>query len=287
MGRREPSLCSCPRPGVWRNPATPLEEDQRGLLVPVANPEAVAPLLGIAFAASRSDEPPPRVIALVRRDKDADDAVPSTSALTAAIQYAQAQGVTIGAQAAWSEHPAADIIMAAEDARVSWILLGYHRNAKGGNTMGGVVREVFSKGRSLPINVGVFIQGTDRPIERVFAAIDVTADGRAALSLAMRIAQKKQCKLRALLVSRRMAPQPEPDLVEMARSAYSEMGSLFHSDVLTEHSLHQLLRQSPGRLLIVGKKFADEVGLPLDEVPGGDRCVIVVQGAEPAIQLEI
>lgn len=222
------------------------------------------------------------MLALVRREGVADsDAVPSTAALGAAVQYAQAHGITIGAQAAWTERPALDIITAAEDARVAWILLGYHRNAKGGNTMGGVVREVFSKAKPLAINVGVFIQGTDRPIERVFAAIDTGTDGRAALALAMRIARRKQCKLRALLVSKRMTPHPDPELVAMARQARSEMGSsLFHSDVLTEHSLHQLFRQSPGRLLIVGKRFADEVGLPLDEVPGGDRCVIVVQGAE-------
>ncbi len=243
----------------------------------------MAPLLAIAFAASHPDEPPPRVIALVRREGAADiGSVPPTTALTTAVQYAQTHGITIGAQAAWSDRPADDIIAAADDARVAWILLGYHRNAKGGNTMGGVVREVFSKARPLAVNVGVFIQGTDRPIERVFAAIDGSADGRASLSLAMRIAQNKQCKLRALLVSKRMTPHPEPDLVEMAREAYAEMGPLFHSDVLTEHSLHQLLRQSPGQLLIVGKRFADEVGLPLDEVPSGDRCVIVVQGAEVA-----
>ena len=49
--------------------------------------------------------------------------------------------------------------------------------------------------------------------------------------------------------------------------------------MLSERSLDQLLQQSPGRLLIVGKKLADEIRLPLDEVPEGDRCVIVVQGA--------
>jgi hypothetical protein len=263
-----------------RNTATS-PEDQRGFLVPVANPEAVGPLLAIAFAASQPDEPPPRVIALVRREGPAEsDAAPSTAALTTAVQYAQARGVTIGAQAAWSAQPAVDIINAAEDAGVGWILLGYHRNAKGGNTMGGVVREVFSKARPLDINVGVFIQGTDLPIERVFVAVDAGADGRAALSLAMRIARKQQCKMRALLVSKRMTPHPEPDLVEITRDAYAELGALFHSDVLTENSLHQLFRQTPGQLLIVGKRFADEVGLPLDEVPGNDRCVIVVQGAD-------
>jgi len=242
----------------------------------------VAPLLAIAFSASRPDEPPPRVLALVRRDGLADsDAAPPTAALMAAVQYAQTQGITIGAQAAWSDNPAVDIINAAEDARVAWILLGYHRTALGGGTMGGVVREVFAKARPLAINVGVFVQGTDRPVERVFAAVDSGPDGRSALALAVRIAQHKKCKLRMLLVSKRMQPHPEADLVDMARAARAEMGaSLFHSDVLTEHSLHQLFRQAPGRLLIVGRKFADEVGLPLDEVPSGDRYVIVVQGAD-------
>ena len=208
------------------------------------------------------------------------DGVPPTAALTSAVQYAQANGITIGAQAAWSADPAEDIITAADNAGVAWILLGYHRNPKGGDTMGGVVREVFSKAKPLAINVGVFIQGTDRPIERVFAAVDASADGRASLALAMRIANNKKCKLRALLVSKRMTPHPESELIDMAREARTEMGPLFHSDVLTEHSLHQLFRQAPGQILIVGKRFAEQVGLPLDEAPSGDRCVIVVQGTD-------
>jgi len=39
---------------------------KRGVLVAVANPEGVAPLIAIAIAASDPhDEPPPRVLALV------------------------------------------------------------------------------------------------------------------------------------------------------------------------------------------------------------------------------
>ena len=72
---------------------------------------------------------------------------------------------------------------------MAWILLGYHRAASGGDTLGGVVREVFVKAKELPINVGAFIQGTDRPFERVFAAIDTGPDGRAALELGARIAR--------------------------------------------------------------------------------------------------
>ena len=59
------------------------------------------------------------------------------------------------------------------------------------------------------------------------------------------------------------APHPEPDLVEITHEAYAELGALFHSDVLTENSLHQLFRQTPGQLLIVGKRFADATVLRL------------------------
>lgn len=256
--------------------------------MPVANPEAVAPLIAITFAASEPGEPPPRVIALVNRLSGSSrsearelpqNVAPPTPALSAASEYARARGLAIETQAVWSDNPPIDIITAARAAKVAWILLGYHRAVSGGDTMGGVVRDVFALAKTLPINVGVFVQGTDRPIERIFAAVDAGPDGRAALALAVRIAGRKRSKLRALLVSRSV-PQPEDDLVDLVRDARAKMGRLFHSDVLTQRSLNQLFRQSPGRLLIVGKKFADEVGLPLDEVPEGDRCVIVVQGGE-------
>jgi hypothetical protein len=241
---------------------------KRGVLVAVANPDGVAPLMAIAIAASDPyDEPPPRVLALVgqRSGAAASDApgfqahVPLAPppALTAAIEYARAHGVTIDAQAMRSNAPALDIINTARTAEVAWILLGYHRAASGGDTLGGVVREVLVEAKKVSINAGAFIQGTDRPFERVFAAIDAGPDGRAALS----------------------ATQPDAVLVELIRDARARLGRLFNSDVLTQRSRQQLFRQSPGRLLIVGKRFADEIGLPLDEVPDGDRCLIVVQGA--------
>ncbi len=281
------------RNGAW--PAGPRDseekittaQDHRGLLVPVSNPEGVAPLIAIAIAASEPDDPPPRVIALVRRSGAAESAQapPATPALSAAIEYARAHGVSIDAQAVWSDTPALDIVAAAQQARAAWVLLGYHRGTSGGNTMGGVVSEVFARAKSLPINVAAFIQGTDRPFERVFAATDASPDGRAALALASRIARRNKCKLRALLVSNSVAhlhaDLPDTELVEMLRAARAGVGRLFHSDVLTQRSLNQLFKQTPGRLLVVGKKFADEVGLPLDEVPDGDRCVIVVDGADP------
>jgi hypothetical protein len=267
-----------------------------GVLVAVANPEGVAPLMAIALAARDSEnEPSPRVLALVGQKKggaadvDALDAQaqapppPPPPALTAAIEYAGARGVTIEGQTMRSNTPAFDIIVAARAAEVTWILLGYHRAASGGDPLGGVVREVFVKAKHQPINVGAFIQGTDRPFERVFAAIDAGPDGRAALELGARIAGNLRSRLRALLISDEAlaisATQPNAALVDMLHAARARLGRLFHSDVLTHRSRQQLFRQTPGRLLIVGKRFADEIGLPLDELPDGDRCVIVVQGA--------
>ncbi len=269
---------------------------RRGILVPVANPEGVAPLLSIALCAADAADPAPRVLALVPRSfgygsigLDAGASVqevrsegaPSSAAIAAAQAYAQARGVCVEASAVWSGDPAHDIISAALNAGVEWIVMGYHRGLAGGDTMGGVVRQVLARAENLPIRVAVFVQGTDRPFERVFAAFDSGADGQAALSLAVRISRVTHAKLRALLVSGRVEDTGD-DLLDMVHDARHKLGAHFHSDVLTKRSLGQLFKQTPGRLLIVGRKFADEVEMPLDEVPGADRCVIVVQGGAPS-----
>jgi len=264
---------------------TTLPSPRRGLLVPVANPEGVAPLLAVAFAAGAPDDPPARVIAFVRRSGGhaASSAPPHPPALTTSLEYAATRGVTIHPHSVWSANASADIIGAAREANVGWILLGYHRAASGQDTMGGVVRDVFAAARSEAVHVGVFIQGSDRPMERIFAAVDSGPDGRAGLDLAVRIARSNDAKLRALLVSSSVSqPDEQDDMADILRDARKNLGRRFHSDVLSERSLEQLLHQSPGRLLIVGKKLADEIRLPLDEVPEGDRCVIVVQGGLPS-----
>lgn len=254
----------------------------RGLLVPVANPEGVAPLLAVAFAAHAPDDPPTHVVALVNRagGKPVTDGPPPSAALATALEYAAARSVPIRAYSMWSAQAGNDILATARAANAGWVLLGYHRAASGQNTMGGVVREVFASARTEPVHVGVFIQGTDRAFERIFTAVDSGPDGRAALDLAVRITRSSNAKLRALLVPNTVSQpdEEEDDMVDILRDARRSLGRRFHSDVLSERTLEQLLHQSPGRLLIVGKKLADEIRLPLDEVPEGDRCVIVVQG---------
>ena len=257
---------------------------RRGLLVPVANPEGVAPLLAVAFAATAPDDPPTRVVAFVRGSDEArPDGIAHPPALTAAREYAATRGVSIAPHSVRSSNAGADIVAAARSANVGWILLGYHRAASGQDTMGGVVRDVFANARTEPVHVGVFIQGTDQPFERIYAAVDSGHDGRAALDLAVRITRSSNAKMRALLVSSTVdQPDEQDEMVDLLRNARRSLGRRFHSDVLSERSIDGLLHQTPGRLLIVGKKLADEIRLPLGEAPGGDRCVIVVQGGVPA-----
>jgi len=252
-----------------------------GLLVPVANPEGVAPLISIALAAHEAHDPAPRVLALVRRPPDAAAPQPAvTPALSAAVDLARAQGVTINPRAVWTDDPARDIVAHALQSQVEWVILGYHR-AESGDTLGGVVRGVFEQSERAPHHVGVFIQGTDQPIERVFVAVDTRADGRASLDLALRIARNNQRSLFALLVKKRM-PQHEDELADMVSAARRGMNGRMHADVLSKRSLNQLMAQTPGRLLIVPRNLADELGLQLHEAPQGGRNLVVVQGAERA-----
>lgn len=62
------------------------------------------------------------------------------------------------------------------------------------------------------------IESTDQTIERVFAAVDSSPDGRASPALGVRIEQGNKCKLRALLLAERM-PNVENVLLDMVRDA--------------------------------------------------------------------
>src|SRR5437879_1863577 len=138
-----------------------------GILVPVANPTGVPPLLAIAASATALDDPPPQVLALIPRagagEAAAQEGPSSSDALVAATDYASQHGIVVGTRGMWSDDPAADIIASAHATNSEWIMLGYHRAPSGTDTMGGMVHEVFDRARKTPIHVAVFIQGTEHP----------------------------------------------------------------------------------------------------------------------------
>jgi Kef-type K+ transport system membrane component KefB len=264
--------------------------EHSAILVPVSNPEGVSVLVELALAATPHDAPPPRVLALVKTPpggvrsglREADQRVPPRSpALSAALDLALERGSVITPQAVWSSNPAADILAFANEPQIGWLLMGSHRAVFGTDFMGGVVREILDKARTLPVHVAVVIRGGERPLDRVFAVVDRGTHGRAALDLAVRVALRKRSGLHAVLVPEDGTPE-DTELLELIRDAGHALGRRLHTDVLSAPTAAQLARQTPGGLVIVATNLADKVGLSPEDFTDAKRCVVVVQGSESA-----
>jgi K+:H+ antiporter len=265
-----------------------------GLLVPISNPEGLASLLDLAAAATRPEDPAPRVLALVRRpaggirsglrEIDRKES-PRSPVLAQAIDHARAVGSAIDAQALWTDDAAGDILDLAAQSTIGWLLLGYHRPVFGGDLLGGVVKEVLDGMSERAVNVGVVIHGHERAIDRVIAVVDDSADGKAGLELAARIVQKKKSSLHAVLVPHVGETTPPPALEELLRETGKTAGKWLHSDVLTQRNPAALAYQTHGDLVVIGMALADELGLPLDDVPGAERCVVLVRGARRPVEI--
>ncbi len=257
-----------------------------GVLAPISNPEGVAAIVDLAVAATRAHDPPARVIALVRRpgggvrsglrEMESKER-PRAPILLEAADHARAIGATIDAQALWTDDPASDILAMAGEPQIRWLLVGFHRPVFGADLLGGVVKELLERAAKTELDVGVIVHGHERAIDKVIAVVDATPNGRATLDLASRIAQNKSCGLHAVLVPKDGA-EPEPELQAMLKDAARTAGKWMHTDVLVERNPAQLAYKTQGQLVIIGAGLADEMGLPLDEVPGGLRCVVIVQG---------
>ncbi len=260
------------------------------VLVPVSDPGGVQSLVELALAASSPGAPPPQVLALVRRPvggvrsglREVEERVPPRSqALSVALELARSRGTAITPQAVWSDDPAIDILRVAAEPQVAWLLMGSHRAVFGNDFSGGVVREILEKARTLPLHVGVVIRGGEQMIERVAAVIDMSPHGRAALDLAVNVAQRRKCNLHAVLVPGR-ANAGEAELVEMLRTAGRRLGSRIHSDVLAHPSAAQLVRQVPRGLIVVGASLAEKLGVTAEGFADVPRWVVVVQSSDIA-----
>jgi len=261
-----------------------------GVLVPVSNPAGVPPLVDLALAASRDDDPPPRVLALVRHPsggvrsglREAENREPPKApALVAALDHARERGALVEGRAVWTDDPALDILSAANDPGIGWLLLGFHRPVFGSDLLGGVVKDVLERAAGSRLSIGVVVHGHERPIDRLFAVVDDSANGRAALELAARIAARRRVSLHAVLVPKPGESEPAPSLREVLREAgrpLTNAGLWLHTDVLPGRTPAHLSWKTQGDLVVIGADLVDELGLPLDEVPGGERCVVIVQG---------
>ena len=258
------------------------------IVVAISNPEGAANLLDMALAANRPDDPPPHVVAMARRPAEGvrsglreveQRVAPQPPALAAALDHVHARGSAVTSQAVWTDDPAVDILRAAKEAQSEWLLLGAHHSVFGSDLRGGVVRSIADRAAEVPVNVAVVTPGPQLPLDRVFAVVDHSPHGRAALDLGIRLVKRTRRSLHVILVPR-LEIKPDLPLLEMVRAVGRAEGLRLHTDVLAERSAAQLARQAPGPLVIIGTNLLDEFGLPQVAGLGKERhSMIVVQGA--------
>jgi Kef-type K+ transport system membrane component KefB len=258
--------------------------ERSAVLVPVSNPLGVNRLVELALSATPADAPPPRVLALVRPPiggvrsglREVEQRIaPRSPALSAALDLAWSRGAVITPQAVWSSDPVADILRTAGEPQIRWILLGPHQAVFGRDFKGGVVREIMDKARALPVSIGVIIQGGETPFERVFAVADETPDGQAAIELAARIAQQKDCSLHALLLVKSAGETPSA-LTRTLGEAANLVGRRLHTDTIEQLDPTQLSEWTEGALVTIGANLADHIELPRS-LPR--RALVLTQGA--------
>jgi hypothetical protein len=260
--------------------------ERQPILVAVSNPRGMSSLVDVAIHATLPESPTTRVLALVRRPsggvrsglREMEDRVaPRAPILLAALDPAKREGAVVEPISLWTDDPAHDIVDSANQMGAGWILIGFHQPVFGTNAMGGIVRGVLERTRPSPINVGVVTRGEPGRMDRIFALVDSSIDGRAALELATRIARNRECSLHALLVPHENG-EPEQELKDIVKEASKVCGRWLYTDVLRDRSPRQVMEQTPGRLVIIGRRITDELELPINVVPDNDRCVVVVQG---------
>jgi hypothetical protein len=139
------------------------------------------------------------------------------------------------------------------------------------------VRSIADRAESIPVKVAVLTPGLEQPLDRVFAVVDNSPHGRAALELGIRLVKRTRRSLHVILVPRSNV-KPDLALLEMVRSIGRAEGLRLHTDVLAERSAGQLARQAPGPLTIIGTNLLDEFNLPATGLIKSGHSLMVVQG---------
>jgi K+:H+ antiporter len=261
--------------------------DQRPILVPIANPRNLRPLLNLALMATLPNDPPPHVLAMVRRPaggisaglRELDRRVAPRTAIASVVEdYSREKAVQISIEAIWTDSPSDDLLTTARARGIGWIVVGSHRPALGSDVLGGEVRQILRRARSAAINVAVMINGGAYSADRVAVVLDSGPDGVAALDLGSRIARHSACALHAILADVD-GRDPGEFLTQLLRDAGQTAGSWLYSDVLITKSHAELAAKATGNTLIVGAGLAAMMGLNTQYSEANGRNFIVVQGS--------
>jgi hypothetical protein len=250
-----------------------------GIFVPLSNPDGVAPLLDLAFAATLAGEPQPSALVMVpRKLGEAPPIPPPTPTFDAAMEFLRARNSALAPQLVWTDDPAGDIVRAAAEQGAAWILMGSHRPVLTPDYRGGTTGEVLAKAADASINVAVLIYGPAEPRERLVAVVDYSPEGEAAMEISVRTALGRQCQMRTLMVPRDRSG-PDLELLEMVKQAGGKLGRRPKTDVLTERNAARLAHQTPGSIVVISSRLTEHLGLPLDSARGDSRRVLVVHSA--------
>jgi len=257
-----------------------------GVLVPIANPAGMATLVDLALAMQQKNDPPPRLLALVRRpnrslyaarEASEDAAAPEAGVLSAALDHARARGVVLSGQAVWTDHPPDDIVDVAADPSIRWVLLGFHRPVFGTDVLGGVVRAVFERAGVANVNAAVVIHSHERALSQVVVVIDDCVDGEAALELGCRVAHRDGQTIRLVLVPR-VGGEPEHGLQQLVKRASRQAARWLPTQVVDRADTSWLTLLTSGDLVVVGASLVEELHLPITSGPLTDRLLVVVKG---------
>jgi Kef-type K+ transport system membrane component KefB len=256
--------------------------ERTGTLIPVSNPAGVATLLDLALKLSPPDAPPPRVLALLRGGgtsmhiTDVAELKPSRSPLlAAALDAAWSRGRVITPKAIWTTDAAAEIVQAAEDAQVRWLLLESRRTILGRYPRGSVVSRVLKLTQALPVSVAVLLQTPEPIAGPITCLLKAGIDARSALEMAAQLAGGEKI---TVLFARQQVEAESAAEDEAEASLARTLPAQFVWSTIVASAGHRLMESLPKGLVIVGKDVVDGWQLGFDQLANG-RNIILIQGA--------
>jgi Kef-type K+ transport system membrane component KefB len=259
--------------------------ERTGILVPISHPSGVANLLNLALSINSAEAPPLRVLALLRAPESSvrsrvgeteELLAPSRSpALAAALDLAWSRGTVVTPQAIWTTDPVRDILYAAKNSNIRWLLLESRRTLFGGFPQRSVVGRVLEQAKSLPINVAVLLGGSVPAQTPLVCLIDGSKDSRSAWELATQMARGRRETLTAMLLSKEDTDNTLQMMVRDSQKTLTSKVDILSIPVANGQQIADLVPQG---LIIVGKDTADQLHIVSDNFTK-NRSVILVQGA--------
>ena len=213
-----PVLAAIYPPALFRAELAAAPTTARGVLAAVALPSSGPLLVDVAAALAENAESPLYVIHLERPPErgmlgvGVAAAASNSTALAPTLAHAQARGLNVRPLQFLSRSPADDIRDVARAKGAGLVVMGWHKPVWSRTVLGGTVQAVM---READADVAVLIdRGLAWPPRRVLVPFAGTAQDRAALRLAARVARRDGAAVTVLGVVRPGDAAPAVELPE-------------------------------------------------------------------------